>query len=97
MFAPSILLRTASPMILTEAMDSRVANLRLRSISHHQFATTEWYFMLGVAFILLCVCFLIAGLTLGVCGLDQRLLEMRSLTGTLKQRSARKDSSLVIN
>lgn len=80
--------RTAPPVTLPPTTTD-FARLSTRSILHHQFVGTQWYLMLFVAFLLLCVCFLIAGLTLGVCGLDTRWLEMRSLTGTPKERYVR--------
>jgi hypothetical protein len=39
-----------------------------------------------VAGVLLTLCFLLSGLTLGVCGLDVKWLQMRTITGTSKQR-----------
>lgn len=45
-----------------------------------------WYGMLAVAFSLLLVSALLAGLTLAICGLDPTWLHLRSVTGTAKER-----------
>ena len=45
-----------------------------------------WWAMACLAGFLLCLCALLAGLTLGVCGLDMAWLQMRAITGTTKER-----------
>lgn len=61
---------------------------------HGKYHGYQWYLMVWLAFTLLVLCFLIAGLTLGVCGLDMTWLEMRSITGTAKQRYASTSPSI---
>lgn len=45
-----------------------------------------WIGMSILAVVLLILCALLAGLTLGVCGLDSTLLQMRCITGTPRER-----------
>lgn len=45
-----------------------------------------WIGMSILASVLLILCALFAGLTLGVCGLDKTLLQLRCITGTPKER-----------
>jgi len=45
-----------------------------------------WIGMSILATVLLILCALFAGLTLGVCGLDSTLLQMRCITGTPRER-----------
>ena len=47
-----------------------------------------WWGMLALAIALLSICALLAGLTLAVCGLNTTILQLRSVTGTPKQRHA---------
>ena len=57
-----------------------------RSRVHIEYQGFQWYLRAFLALTLLTLCFLIAGLTLGVCGLDPTWLQMRGITGTAKQR-----------
>ena len=45
-----------------------------------------WVGMSILAAVLLILCALLAGLTLGVCGLDSTLLQLRCITGTPRER-----------
>jgi len=50
------------------------------------FHNGAWYGMLIAAGALLIFCSLLAGLTLAVCGLDMTWLQLRSVTGTPRER-----------
>lgn len=45
-----------------------------------------WFGMATVAFVLLTLCSLLAGLTLALGGLDTTLLQLRTVSGTPRQR-----------
>jgi hypothetical protein len=64
-----------------------------RSVPYPVAYDGAWYGMLSLAVALLMLCALLAGLTLAVCGLNVTFLELRSVTGTPKQRHVSSDHS----
>jgi hypothetical protein len=56
------------------------------SYSVARFHHGAWIGMSILALVLLTLCALLAGLTLGVCGLDTTLLHLRCATGTTRER-----------
>jgi metal transporter CNNM len=64
-----------------------------RLYSHIVFHNEAWYVMAAIAGVLLSLCALLAGLTLALCGLDEKTLHLRSITGPPKQRYANATSS----
>lgn len=52
------------------------------TVYHH----AAWYGMAALVVFLLITCALLAGLTLAICGLDMTWLQVRCVTGSVKQR-----------